>query len=138
MIYDPRGLKVVIAESDRTVLELLQIRLDVAGYHTCVARTGRAALDILKTIRPAAMVLDLNLPDMDGFQVLHLMNPRAEKPQFPTLVVGRKLSIDDIKRAVDLGARDCMAKPFSGADVLERVSRMLKAPAATPRQVAYV
>ena len=69
-MIDHRGLKVVVGDSDRTVLELLQIRLDLAGFHTCVARSGPPVLDTLKVIRPAAMVLDLGLPEIDGYEVL--------------------------------------------------------------------
>jgi DNA-binding response OmpR family regulator len=132
MSQDLRGLKVVVGDSDRTVLELLQIRLDLAGYHACVARTGTAVLDTLKQVRPSAMIIDLGLADTNGFEVLEALNRRGEKPHYPILVIGRKLSPEDIQRAVKLGARDCMIKPFSGADVLERVARLLRPPASRP------
>lgn len=128
MIQDARGLKVVVGDSDRTVLELLQIRLDLAGYHTCVARTGTAVLDTLRNVRPGAMIIDLGLADTNGFEVLEALNRRNERPSFPILVIGRKLAPEDIQRAVRLGARDCMIKPFSGADILERVARLLRPP----------
>lgn len=128
MIHDTRGLKVVVGDSDRTVLELLQIRLDLAGFHACVARNGPSVLEVLRNVRPAALVIDLGLPEIDGFGVLQAINPRREKLPFATLVIARKLSAEDIQRALRLGARDCMVKPFSGADVLERVARLLKPP----------
>jgi DNA-binding response OmpR family regulator len=130
MNYDTRGLEVMIAENDRTVLEMLQIRLSVAGFHTSMARTGPLALSTLRSSRPAALVIDLNLPEMDGFDVLEALNPRGERLPFPTLVMARKLAAEDIQRAIRLGARDCMAKPFSGADAMERVARLLRKPAA--------
>jgi len=129
MNFDTRGLKVMVVEHDRAVLEMLQIRLEVAGYHTCMARTGALALETLRTFRPAAMVLDLDLPEFDGFSVLEALNPRHERLPCPTLVIARKLGAEDIQRAVALGARDCLTKPFSGADVLERIARMLRKPA---------
>ena len=139
MNFDTRGLGVLIAENDRTVLELFQIRLDVAGYHTSMARTGQTALEALRNSPPAALVINLNLPGMSGFDVLEALNPRHEKLPFPTLVMARNLSADNIRRAISLGARDCMAMPFSGADALERVARMLRPAAAAPaRRAAYV
>jgi DNA-binding response OmpR family regulator len=132
MTPNGRGLKVLVADADRTVLELVQIRLDVAGYHACVERTGPAVLETLKNIRPGLMILDMDLPEMSGFEVLEALTRRGEKLPCPTLVVGRKLAIEDVKRAISLGARDCMAKPFSGAQVLDRVSRMLKPASAAP------
>jgi two-component system catabolic regulation response regulator CreB len=127
------GSKVLVADSDRTVLELLQIRLDVAGYHACVARTGPAVLETLKYVRPAAMVIDVALAEMNGFEVLETLGRRAERLP-PTLVVGRKLAAEDITRALSLGARDCMTKPFSGADVVDRISRLLRDPGAGAAQ----
>ena len=132
MVSAPSGLKVVVADSDRTVLELLQIRLEVAGYHACVARTGSAVLDTLRYVRPAAMVIDTALAELDGFKVLQALSRREERLPCPTLVTGRRLSAEDIRAALSLGAKDCMAKPFSGADVLDRIGRLLRAPPAPP------
>ncbi|CAN5895448.1 hypothetical protein BH11PSE1_BH11PSE1_07170 [soil metagenome] len=123
--------RIVVCDCDRTVLELLQIRLDLAGCHTMVARTGVAALETIRNMRPHALLLELNLPEMDGFEVLRTLNPRGEGIAFPVLVMGKKLSPADIQRAVGLGARDVLIKPFGGADVLERVGRQFRR-ATTP------
>lgn len=133
MEYDTRGLRVMVVENDRAVMEMIQIRLDVAGYATTAARTGRQALEMLRTFRPSALVIDLNLPDLSGLEVLQFLNP---KPQYaiPALITGRGLSSVQVQQAVKLGARDCLAKPFAGADVLGRIQRMLKRP--TPGLVA--
>lgn len=133
MDYDTRGLRVMVVENDRAVLEMIQIRLDVAGYSTTPARTGRQALETLRTFRPSALIIDLNLPDLSGLEVLRFLNPQ---PQYaiPALIVGRGLSTAQVQQAVKLGARDCLAKPFAGADVLGRIQRMLKRP--TPGLVA--
>lgn len=134
-----QGAKIVVADSDRTVLELLQIRLDIAGFHTCIARNGEAVFETLKLVRPAAMIIDLHLADLGGFEVLKRLTAHGAKLPCPTLVIGRKLSPDDIRMAISLGARDCMTKPFSGADVLERVARMLRPPVPVkPRAMAYI
>jgi len=134
MNFDTRGLKILVAENDRAVLEMLQIRLEVAGYHSCMARTGSMVLETLRGFRPAALVMNLNLPEIDGFGVLEALNPRHERLAFPTLVMARKLGADDIQRAVALGARDCMTMPFSGADMLDRIARLLRKP--TPSAAA--
>jgi len=126
MQFDGRSSKIMIAESDRTILEMLQIRLDVAGYHPIGVRNGAAALELLQHTRPDAMIVELNLPDVDGYEVLKAMSAYSNRVPPPALIMGRGLSMDAIKRAISLGARDCLAKPFSGADALDRVSRLLK------------
>lgn len=127
MIY-AQGQKVIVGDSDRTVLEMLQIRLDTAGYHVCVARNGPAVLEVMRQVRPAVMILDAGLAELSAFDILETLKKRGEKP-CPVLLTGRQLSPEAIKRAIPLGVRDCMLKPFSGADVVERVARLLRPPA---------
>lgn len=132
MNLDAHDRRVVICDPDRTVLELLQIRLGIAGSQTFVARSGLAALELIRNVRPHAVLLELNLPEMDGFEVLRALNPRGAGLSFPVLVMGKRLGAEEIQRAVSLGARDCLIKPFSGADVLERVARQFRRPTPVP------
>jgi two-component system catabolic regulation response regulator CreB len=60
------------------------------------------------------------------------LDPRGEGVAFPVLLIGRKLGPEDIRQAIEHGARACMIKPFSGADVLDRVGRLFRPP---PRSV---
>jgi DNA-binding response OmpR family regulator len=139
MQFEGRPSRIVVVESDRTVLQLLQLRLEVAGYHVITARNGAAAMEILRNMRPDAVVVELNLPDVHGFEILRALNGQPDRVPTPALVTARNPSADDIRRAISLGARDCMAKPFSGADVLDRVARVLKrGPAAPLRQPLYL
>ncbi|MGA0599256.1 response regulator [Caulobacter sp. KR2-114] len=133
MNFDTRGLKIMIVEHDRTILEIIQLRLDVAGYHSVMARTGQAAVEALSSFRPAALIVELNLPDMSGLQVLASLNRGSDQCAIPSLLMARQLGAGDVQRAVGLGARDCMTKPFSGAEIMTRIGRLLAratAPAA--------
>ena len=145
MQFDGRGTKVMVVDSDRTTLEMVQIRLDVAGYHPIIARTGFVALDILRASRPDVLILERNMPDVDGLMLLRELKSFVPATHmFPVLLVGRAIGADDVRAGIQLGVRDVLAKPFSGAVVLERVSRLLKksaAPAVPPppvRKVVYV
>ncbi len=124
-MMDGRGQRVLVVDSDRTVLELLQIRLEVAGYHAYVARTGAVALESVRNVRPSAMIIDANV-DGDGFELLRSLRLRYIGPQFPILMTGRDLKAEDVRRALEAGAQLCMVKPFSGADAVERIGRLLQ------------
>ncbi len=132
----------MVVDNDRTTLEMVQIRLDVAGFHPMGARSAYGALDVLKTSRPDVLIVERNLPEMDGIQFLReLQTIIPTSRMFPVLLVGRALAADDVHAAVGLGVRDVLAKPFSGAAVVERVTRLLKkasAPAAAARSYVYV
>ncbi len=125
MNLEAQGRRIVIADHDRTILELLQIRLSLAGYETHVERSGCAALQTIRRVRPAGLVIDCNLPELSGLGILNTLNSsRAAAPL--TLIIGYKLAPSDVDNAIKLGAKDCIAKPFSGADVIERVGRMFR------------
>jgi DNA-binding response OmpR family regulator len=123
---DGQGQRVMVVDNDRTVLELLQIRLEVAGYRAYIVR-GRPALDLIQQIRPAAMVIDAHLGECHGLEIVSAVRARHPELNFPILVTGRGLTADDVRRALASGAQNCMAKPFSGADAVERIGRLLHA-----------
>ncbi len=131
MSFDPKAPRIVVGDSDRAVLELIQIRLDIGGYHACVARTGEAVLELLKTVRPSALLIDAAPNGARGLEVLQAIADGGGAV-YPLLLMGRNLSAEDVRQAIYLGARDCISKPFSGADILERVARALRAPPRTP------
>jgi len=139
MQFDGRGTKIMVVDNDRTTLEMVQIRLEVAGYHALTARTAESALEMLTTSRPNAMILERNLPLMDGISLLEAYAAMDLSCPLPVLLVGRSLAADDVRRGMQLGVRDCLAKPFSGAAVLERLGRMLKksAPSTPSRAVLH-
>lgn len=126
-MLEGRGQKVIVVDNDRTILELLEIRLDVLGYHAYVVRNGSAALDLLKHVRPAAMILDLRLVETDGFEVLRIIRLRHADQHFPILVTGRNLTAEDVQRALSCGAQNCMTKPYSGTEAVERIGRLIEA-----------
>jgi DNA-binding response OmpR family regulator len=131
MQFDGRGSKIMVVDHDRTTLEMVQIRLDVAGFHPLAARTSLAAVEVLKGSRPDAVILERNMPVLDGIALLHEMaNMPGRMP--PVLLVGRNIAAEDVRIGVQLGVRDVLAKPYSGAVVLERLIRMLKKGAPLP------
>lgn len=134
MRFDTKGTKVLVADHDRTILEMMQIRLEVAGYHVLTARSGREATETLHIVRPAAVILERNLPDIDGMQVIRELYAQCGGRPPPILLIGRNLQAEEVRYALTLGVRDVLAKPFSGAVLLERLSRMLARTTAAPQQ----
>ena len=132
MQFDGRGTKVMVVDHDRTTLEMVQIRLDVAGYHPLAARSSLTALEILKVTRPDAVILERNMPMMDALGLLREMASLPGRQTPPVLLVGRNIAAEDVRTGVQLGVRDVLAKPFSGAAVLERVGRMLRKTPTAP------
>ena len=111
--------------------ELLVTRLELGGFHAVTARDGREALRNVREMHPEAMVLDINMPELDGFEVLASLKSRGELEHLPVLVLTARHTTADVQTAIRLGARDYLAKPVDPAVFLNRVRRLLrKAPQA--------
>lgn len=117
--------RVLVVEDDSSILDLVVTRLQIAGYRTSFARDGAAAIEAVKTTTPHAMVLDLNLPGIDGFDVLRRLRELGLATP-PTMVLTARNAPSDVSDIVRLGARDFLRKPFRDQDLLARVARLLK------------
>lgn len=122
----PPSYRVLVVDHDRTVIEMVQIRLDVAGYQVAATRDPAEAIALLEAGGIDAVILERHLPDMASLEVLEALATAADGPA-PVLLIGRGLTADDVRAAAGHGVCDGLAKPFSGAELLERVDRMLAA-----------
>jgi DNA-binding response OmpR family regulator len=126
MPLEPRPRRIFIAEDDRNLLELLTTRLGLAGYDTAHGRDGWEALDGIHATRPAAIILDVNMPRLDGFGVLRHLRKSPHVANIPVMMLTARNAPGDIKEALALGARDYLAKPFTDAQLLARLARLLR------------
>jgi two-component system OmpR family response regulator len=122
----PPRQRILVVDDDPAALDLVVTRLEIAGYETRRARDGAAAVDRLGEVRPAAMILDLNMPKLDGFGVLDLMSQRSDLACIPVLVLSARSGADDVKLAIAMGASDYLSKPFETTRLLSRVARLLQ------------
>ncbi len=118
--------RVLVVEDDPMVAELLVTRLELAGYKTDLARDGVVAMTRLRSSAPDAVILDLNMPHADGFQVLRYLNDSAVGRQLPVMVVSARRNEDDVRRCISLGASDFVSKPFDDRIFLKRIARLTK------------
>jgi two-component system OmpR family response regulator len=125
-----RRTRILVVEDDPIILDLITTRLDLAGYDTYFARDGVEGLARLRELRPRAMVLDLNMPRLDGFGLLRKMT--LEGLCVPTMVLTARNQPDDVKQAIALGARDFLSKPFKDEQLLQRVGRLLRKARSKP------
>ncbi len=125
MPRDPRRRRLLVVDDEPAVRDLITLRLELAGYHVDTARDGYEALERLSGPRPEAMILDVNMPRMDGFEVLRSVD-RLGIARVPTMVLTARNAADDVRTAIGLGARDFLAKPFRDDQLLTRVARLLR------------
>jgi len=117
---------VLIIEDDASVCELLLSSLTKSGYRVSAAQRGEAALDQIEEDPPDLVVLDLNLPGMNGLDVCRVMRQDLWMSKIPVLMLTGKAEEEDIVAGLEVGADDYMTKPFSPKLVDARVRALLR------------
>jgi len=115
--------RVVVADDDPTVLALVRTALANFGMECYTAADGPSALDTIRRYRPHAAVLDVNMPGMDGYEVLSAV--RAEEIPTRVLLLTARQQESDVIRGFTLGADDYVVKPFSPMELVARMKRLL-------------
>lgn len=122
---------ILVIEDDRNICSLLETYLRNAGFETLAAHDGRTGLDLARRYAPGFVVLDLLLPEMDGWDVCRELRRFSEVPLL--ILTAQKDEIDRVA-GFTLGADDYVVKPFSPRELVERVKAILRRSA--PREAA--
>jgi len=117
------GTKVLVVEDELTLLETLQYNLTREGYEVCTATDGLTALEVARREQPDCIVLDIMLPDLDGFEVCRILRRETNVP-----ILMLTARTDEVDRVVGLevGADDYLTKPFSMRELLARIRALLR------------
>jgi len=130
-------MRVLIVEDERAMAELLKKGLEEENHRAALAFDGVEGLELARTYEFDAIVLDLMLPRVDGFEVARRL--RSAGNQTPILILTARDSVPDVVKGLDLGADDYLTKPFSFEEFLARlrtVARRGSAPRPTCLRVA--
>src|SRR5258708_25603252 len=119
--------KLLVVEDEPNILELLAASLRYAACEVVTAAGGSEAVQVAQRHRPDLIVLDVMLPDMDGFDVLHRL--RGGGTRTPVLFLTARDSTEDKVRGLTLGGDDYVTKPFSLEEVIARIHAV---PTRTP------
>lgn len=114
---------VLVVDDEAKYRRLIKTNLIMAGYEVAEAPDGHAALSVIYEREPDVVLLDLRLPDMDGF---HLCERIRKLSAVPVMVLTALNSEADTIQALDLGADDYLAKPFSPGEMLARIRALLR------------
>ena len=120
------GETVLVVDDAANIIELAQMYLEQEGFRVETAEDGRAALDSIARQPPALMVLDLMLPEVDGWEVCRRVRSGNQVPDLPIIMLtARDEDVDKIV-GLELGADDYMTKPFNPRELVARVKAILR------------
>jgi len=128
--------RLLVVEDDPNILELLSASLRLAGFEVATATGGLEALAAVQRHRPDLVVLDVMLPDLDGFDVARRL--RSGDTRTPVLFLTAKDATEDKVTGLTLGGDDYVTKPFSLEEVVARIRTVLRRVAASPTAATHL
>lgn len=121
---DTQGVKVLVVDDEPNIVELLTVSLKFQGFEVESANSGQDALELARSWRPDAYILDVMMPGMDGFELLGKL--RQEGLDGPVLYLTAKDGVDQRIHGLTIGADDYVTKPFSLEEVITRLRVIMR------------
>lgn len=115
--------KILVVDDEERMLRFIRLNLEHDGFKVIEAIKGHEALDKMRTDMPDMILLDVMLPDLDGFEVLKMVR---EISSIPIIMLTAKGEEDDRVKGLELGADDYVTKPFSPRELVSRVKAVLR------------
>jgi len=120
------GARILVVDDEDSITQLLCTALRYEGFETASAASGREALDTAATFRPDLVLLDVMLPDLDGFEVHRRLTGTSTAERLPVVFLTARRETDDRIRGLTIGADDYVTKPFSLEELIARVRAVLR------------
>lgn len=132
--------RILVVDDDKQIVRLVRSYLEQAGYHVLTAHNGEMALHTIRRERPDLIVLDLMLPDRDGWEITRIVRSDPNLAALPIIMLTARIEDTDKIIGLELGADDYITKPFNPREVVARVRAVLRRAAgnATQPQVLQV
>ena len=119
--------KILIVDDDADIIEVVKVRLISEGYNVLVASNGKEALHMLEEETPDLIILDVMMPDMDGFETCKRIKSRKDKGYLPIIMLTVSDTPDEKVKGLDLGASDYITKPYEADEFMARIRAGLRA-----------
>ena len=119
----PVNNTVLVVDDDKNICELVRLYLVKEGFEAKCAYTGKQALNLVEEINPAAVILDIMLPEIDGIEVLKQIR---QTKRIPVIMLTAKGETIDKVLCLELGADDYVVKPFEPKELMARVKAVLR------------
>ena len=114
---------ILIVDDEPDFIKILQIRLEHAGYNIVAASNGVDALKILESVNPQLVLLDVMMPDMNGYQFCRRAKSSPKTNKIPIIMVTAKAQESDRFWGLETGAADYITKPYESSEMLEKIKR---------------
>lgn len=122
--------KILVVDDEKHIVRLVQINLQKAGYEVTTAGNGREALESVDKEQPDLIVMDVMMPEMDGFAALQKLKEDPKTAEIPVIMLTAKAQDEDVFKGWKSGADLYLTKPFNPAELLTFVKRIFESQSA--------
>jgi DNA-binding response OmpR family regulator len=119
------GKKILLVDDEEDILDFLELILEEQGYTVLKANSGREALAAAQLNRPELILLDIMMPEMDGWEVLKLLKADEEVSHIPVAMLTARTEMKDKIQGLQEGAIDYICKPFATKELLDKLEIIL-------------
>jgi len=124
--------RVLVVDDEQGIIDLVSMALRYEGLGVSSADSGRAALASINERRPDLLILDVMMPDLNGFEIMQRI--ATDEPRIPVIFLTARQDLDDKRQGFALGADDYLTKPFSVEELMFRVRALLRRTGDHPGQ----
>jgi len=132
---------VLIVDDEPSIIRLLRATLETDGFAVLTAATGATAIAVLNAERPDIVILDVMMPEMDGFETLRRIRGESQAPRVPVIMLTARTGDIDKLHGFQSGGDDYITKPFNPDELIARITAVLRradgASSTTPNQVLH-
>lgn len=118
-------MKILIVDDEPELVKAIEIRLKQANYEVLTAYDGLEGLEKAKKEKPDLILLDILMPNIDGYQTLSKLKEDGITKDVPVIMLTSKSQVNDVAEAIGLGAVDYIVKPFEPRILLEKIKKEL-------------
>ena len=118
--------RIVVVDDEEAMANLLKLELESEGFSVSLAHNGKSGLELIRTTRPDLAILDVMIPEIDGYEVLKLLKNDPSTRNIPVVMLTAKGLEADIQKGLDFGADEYIPKPFHPALLIKRIKLLLK------------
>ncbi len=118
--------KILVVDDDPYILMSLEFLMKKNGYEVMIARNGEEALDAVEKLHPDLVLLDIMMPDVDGYAICRHIKSSKKLSDIIVVFLSAKTKEADVKKGYDLGAALYISKPFSTRDLMKSVKELLQ------------
>lgn len=116
--------KIIIADDEHKILMSLEYSFKKNGYDVYIARDGTEVLDFLKTMVPDVILLDIMMPNLDGYSTLEIIKQNEEFEKTKVILLSAKNNPKDIAKGLEMGADAYVTKPYSIKKLMQQIEEM--------------